>query len=76
VSGIWHAPIDIGAWVMGVRHRFDRNMVDDMTIRSLVRSTMIRKTRDFADRYNWTHPSILATFGCQPPYQAAFKTLG
>ena len=34
---------------------------------------MIREIRDFADRYNWIHPSILATFVYRPPYQAAFK---
>lgn len=29
--------------------------------------------RHVADRYIWTGPSILATFGCRPTYQAAFK---
>jgi len=38
-----------------------------------ISSPALRMIRRFADRYIWTHPGILATFGCRSSYQAAFK---
>ncbi len=40
---------------------------------SLITSTLVRTTRQLAERYIWTHPSIAETFGSRPSYQTAFK---
>lgn len=50
-----------------------RNVGTTMTIPGSIRRETVRSIRRFADRRIWTHPSILATFGCRPIYQAAFK---
>ena len=42
-------------------------------MRSVIKSALVRATRQLAGRYIWTHPKIAETFRCQPPYQAAFK---
>ncbi len=42
-------------------------------MRSLITSALVRATRQLAERYIWTHPSISDTFRCRPPYQASFK---
>ena len=44
-----------------------------MSNRGILRRTWSRSVRRLADRYIWTHPSILATFACRPEYQRAFK---
>jgi hypothetical protein len=40
---------------------------------SLITNALVRATRQLADRYIWTHPSIAETLRCQPTYQASFK---
>jgi hypothetical protein len=42
-------------------------------MRSLIKSTLVRATRQLAERYIWTHPSIAETFRCRPAYHASFK---
>jgi Carboxymuconolactone decarboxylase family len=44
-----------------------------LTMRSLITRAMVRASRQLAERYIWTHPSISETFRCRPAYQAAFK---
>jgi hypothetical protein len=44
-----------------------------LTMRSLITSVMVRATRQLAERYVWTNPSIAETFRCRPTYQASFK---
>jgi hypothetical protein len=44
-----------------------------LTMRSLFTSAMVRATRQLAERYVWTNPSIAETFRCRPTYQASFK---
>jgi Carboxymuconolactone decarboxylase family len=44
-----------------------------MHVRANVRRVLLRSIRKIADRYIWTDPSIVATFGCRPGYLAAFK---
>jgi hypothetical protein len=44
-----------------------------LTMRSLITSALVRGTRQLAERYIWTHPSIAETFRCRPTYQASFK---
>jgi Carboxymuconolactone decarboxylase family len=44
-----------------------------LTMRSLITSAMVRATRQLAEHYIWTHPSIAETFRSQPLYQASFK---
>ena len=43
------------------------------TMRGLIRSAMVRTTRQLAGRYIWTNPSIARTFRCRPRYHASFK---
>jgi hypothetical protein len=40
---------------------------------SLIRSALVSATRQLAERYIWTHPSISETFHSRPAYQASFK---
>lgn len=40
---------------------------------SVITSAMVRRTRQLAGRYIWTHPNIAQTFRCRPTYQASFK---
>ncbi len=40
---------------------------------SMIRSALVRATRQLAERYIWTNPSISETFRCRPAYQASFK---
>ena len=42
-------------------------------MRSLITSKLVHLTRQLAERYIWTHPSIAETFRCRPTYQASFK---
>lgn len=42
-------------------------------MRRLITGAVVRTTRQLAGRYIWTQPNIAQTFGCRPPYQAAFK---
>jgi hypothetical protein len=42
-------------------------------MRSLITNTLVRATRQLAERYIWTHPSIAQSFRCRPTYQASFK---
>jgi hypothetical protein len=42
-------------------------------MRSLITSALVRTTRQLAERYIWTHPSIAETFRCRPTYHASFK---
>lgn len=42
-------------------------------MRSLITGTLVHATRQFAERYIWTHPSIAQSFRCRPAYQASFK---
>ena len=44
-----------------------------LTMRSLIKSAVVRTTRQLAGRYIWTHPSIAQTFRCRPTYHASFK---
>jgi hypothetical protein len=44
-----------------------------LTMPSLITSVLVRATRQLAERYIWTNPSIVETFRCQPAYQASFK---
>jgi hypothetical protein len=38
-----------------------------------IRSALVRASRQLAERYIWTQPSIAETFRCRPPYLASFK---
>ena len=40
---------------------------------SLITSALVRATRQLAERYIWTNPSIAETFRCRPVYQTSFK---
>lgn len=40
---------------------------------SLITSTLVRTTRQFAERYIWTHPNIAQSLRCRPAYQDSFK---
>ena len=42
-------------------------------MRSLITSAMVRASRQLAERYIWTHPSIAETFRCRPTYQAVVQ---
>jgi hypothetical protein len=42
-------------------------------MRSVIRSILVRMTRQLAERFVWTNPSIAETFRCRPTYQASFK---
>jgi hypothetical protein len=42
-------------------------------MRTLIKGALVRSTRQLAERYIWTHPSIAETFRCRPAYQASFK---
>jgi hypothetical protein len=42
-------------------------------MRSLITTALVRTTRQLAERYIWTNPSIAETFRCRPAYQASFK---
>jgi hypothetical protein len=42
-------------------------------MRSLITRTLIHATRQFAERYIWTHPNIAQSLRCRPTYQASFK---
>jgi hypothetical protein len=42
-------------------------------MRSLITRTLVRATRQLAERYIWTHPSIAQSLRCRPTYQASFK---
>ena len=42
-------------------------------MRSLITSAMVGATRQLAEHYIWTHPSIAETFRCRPTYHASFK---
>ncbi len=42
-------------------------------MRTLITGTLVRATRQLAERYIWTHPNIADTFHCRPTYQASFK---
>ena len=42
-------------------------------MRSLITSALVRATRQLAERYIWTNPSISETLRCRPMYQASFK---
>jgi hypothetical protein len=44
-----------------------------LTMRRLITSAVVRASRQVAERYIWTHPSIAETFRCRPTYQASFK---
>ena len=44
-----------------------------LTMPSLITSALVRVTRQLAERYIWTHPSIAETFRCRPSYHASFK---
>ena len=44
-----------------------------LTMRSLITKAMVRASRQLAERYIWTNPSIAETFRCRPMYQASFK---
>lgn len=44
-----------------------------MSMPGLITSAFIRTTRQFVERFIWTHPNIAQTFRCRPTYQAAFK---
>ena len=44
-----------------------------MTIGNSIRKVTVHVIRQVAERFIWTHPSILATFRCRPTYLAAFK---
>jgi hypothetical protein len=39
----------------------------------LITGALVRTTRQLAERYIWTHPSIAETFRCRPKYHASFK---
>ena len=39
----------------------------------LIKSALVRATRQLAERYIWTHPNIAQTFRCRPTYLASFK---
>ena len=42
-------------------------------MRTLIISKLVRVTRQLAERYIWTNPSIAETFRCRPTYHASFK---
>jgi hypothetical protein len=42
-------------------------------VHKLITSAVVRKARQLAGRYIWTHPNIAQTFRCRPTYQASFK---
>lgn len=42
-------------------------------MRSLFARTLVHVTRKLAERYIWTHPSIIQSFRCRPTYQTSFK---
>jgi hypothetical protein len=44
-----------------------------LTMPSLITSAVVRATRQLAERYIWTHPSIAETFHSRPTYQVSFK---
>ena len=44
-----------------------------LTMHSLITKAMVRASRQLAERYIWTHPSIAETFRCRPTYHASFK---
>ncbi len=44
-----------------------------LRMRSLITGAMVRATRQLAERYVWTNPSIAETFRCRPTYQVSFK---
>ena len=39
----------------------------------LISGTLLRTTRRLAERFIWTHPSIVQSFRHRPAYQASFK---
>ena len=44
-----------------------------MKVRDRIGRAVVHPIRRIADRHIWTHPSIVATFGCRPTCQRAFK---
>jgi hypothetical protein len=42
-------------------------------MRSLIAGALVRTTRQLAERYIWTNPSIAETLRCRPTYQDSFK---
>jgi hypothetical protein len=42
-------------------------------MRRLIASTLVQVTRQFAERYIWTHPNIAQSLRCRPTYHASFK---
>jgi len=40
---------------------------------SSITSALVGATRQLAERYIWTNPSIARTFRCRPTYHASFK---
>ena len=42
-------------------------------MRRFIARKLVNVTRQFAERYIWTHPNIAQSFRCRPTYQASFK---
>ena len=42
-------------------------------MRRFIARKLVNVTRQFAERYIWTHPNIAQSFRCRPSYQASFK---